>query len=161
MNQPSAIAHATTGGRGIGLAAALVLLTTVSCSGLPGRGGETVLKGDMKIISKGEEVVLGQHLAAGKYTLFDFYADWCPPCWEVDPDLEWLAVETTNVAVRKINIIDWSTPVVRQHDVQDLPHFLLFDSAGALIASGDEALDRAKEVAETAPVAARSAGESS
>jgi thiol-disulfide isomerase/thioredoxin len=141
--------------------AAFILAAAVSCGGYPGGGKATALVGDMTIISKGEEVDLATHLAAGKYTLFDFYADWCPPCWEIDSELAYLAGETTNVAVRKINIIDWTTPVVRQHGVKELPHLLLFDSGGTLIATDDEALDRAKTVAVTGPDPALAASGSS
>lgn len=141
-------------------AAAVCLLLAGACGGYPGGGRPEVLAGDMEIISRGEEVDLTAHLASGKYTLFDFYADWCPPCWAIEHDLVRLASESTNVAVRKINIIDWTTPVVRQHGVEELPHLLLYDSSGTFIASDDEALERARSVAlaRPAPESPKAAG---
>lgn len=131
--------------------AILALGAAICCTGLPGQGKSDHLQGDIREISRGEEVELKHHLAAGKFTLFEFHADWCPPCWEVNPELERLASDSDQIAVRKINIIDWTTPVVQQHRVTELPFFLLFDTDGELLASGDEALFRARELARTAP----------
>lgn len=136
---------------GGGTAAAAILALAAACGGLPGRGAGQAPAGDVRLISRGEAVDLREHLAAGKFTLFDFYADWCPPCWEVEPELERLARESDRVAVRKINIVDWTTPVVRQHGVQELPHLLLYDPEGTLLAAGDDALHRAREIAGPGP----------
>lgn len=125
-----------------------LLAVAVGCGNLPGRGIAAAPKGDIRTISTGQEVTLEDHLTAGKITLFDFYADWCPPCWEVEPDLERLADKTSNVAVRKINIVDWTTPVVAQHGVSSLPWFLLLNADGQVLATGDTALERAFELAE-------------
>ncbi len=69
----------------------------------------------------------------------------------MNPELERLANDSDQIAVRKINIIDWTTPVVQQHRVTELPFFLLFDTHGELLASGDDALFRFREIARTAP----------
>jgi thiol-disulfide isomerase/thioredoxin len=99
--------------------------------------GET---GDIRVISKGEPVNLRDHLVRGKYTVFDYYADWCPPCRQLSPALEELARRRSDVAVRKIDIVDWSHPVARQHGVQDLPYLRIYDPRGTLLAEGDPAL---------------------
>ena len=138
--------QAILGAVGIALFAALFAFS-VGCGNLPGRGLGAASHGDIRLISTGEEVALEDHLTPGKITLFDFYADWCPPCWEVEPDLERLAADTTNVAVRKINIVDWTTPVVAQHGVTSLPWFVLLDADGQVLAAGDSALQRAFELA--------------
>jgi len=96
--------------------------------------------GDVLHISKGDEVDLVAHAVAGKYTIYDFYADWCPPCRVIDVQLREIASRHDNVAVRKIDIIDWTTPVVRQHGVMSLPHLVLYGPDGQELASGDEAL---------------------
>lgn len=145
--------------------AILTFGAAICCTGLPGQGESSHLDGDIREISRGEEVELEDHKAAGKFTLFDFYADWCPPCWEINPELDRLASDSDRIAVRKINIIDWTTPVVKQHRVTELPFFLLFDPDGELLASGDEALFRFREIAgtdptsETPPAAATFIGE--
>ena len=73
--------------------------------------------GDVAVVSRGEPVDLETHAVAGKYTLYDFYADWCPPCRVLDVQLRDLASRHDNVAVRKIDIIDWTTPVVDRKSV--------------------------------------------
>jgi thioredoxin 1 len=93
--------------------------------------------GDVRIVSKGEPVDLEALAVKGKYTIYDFYADWCPPCRAMDVELRRLASRHDNVAVRKIDIVDWTTPVVAQHGVEDLPHLVLFGPDGARMAEGD------------------------
>jgi hypothetical protein len=41
------------------------------------------------------------------------------------------------VAVRKIDIVDWTTPVVTQHDVEGLPHLVLYGPDGEKMAEGE------------------------
>jgi thiol-disulfide isomerase/thioredoxin len=103
-------------------------------------GGESApeVRGDIAQVSDGEAVDLQAHLAAGKYTIFDFYADWCPPCRELTPRLNALAAKDPRVAIRKIDVVDWTSPVVAQHHIEGLPHMILFDPSGARIAEGAE-----------------------
>jgi len=94
---------------------------------------------DLKVITHGQEVEIGAHLAAGKYTVVDFYAAWCPPCRIVGPALERLAVvESDRLAVRKIDIVDWTMPVVEQYGIESLPHLMLYGPDGRRVANGDE-----------------------
>jgi thiol-disulfide isomerase/thioredoxin len=97
--------------------------------------------GDIRIISKGEPLNLRDHLVPGKYTLFDYYADWCPPCRELTPRLEELARRHPQIALRKIDIVDWSHPVAGQQGVHDLPYLRLFGPDGRLIQEGDATLE--------------------
>jgi thioredoxin-like negative regulator of GroEL len=114
---------------------------------------------DILVITHGEEVDLARYLAAGKYTLFDFYAVWCPPCRALSPALERLAARRPEtLAIRKVDIVDWTMPVAAQHRVESLPYLVLFDERGMRIADGEavfEALTRifgpeAREVDEAA-----------
>jgi thiol-disulfide isomerase/thioredoxin len=102
------------------------------------RPSEDSLSGDVVVVSKGEKVDLAANAVKGKYTLYDFYADWCPPCRALDPQLRQLASRHDNVAIRKIDIIDWTTPVVAQHGVEALPFMVLFGPDGKQLASGDD-----------------------
>jgi thiol-disulfide isomerase/thioredoxin len=97
-------------------------------------------RGDIQVISKGRPLNLRTHLAAGKYTLFDYYADWCPPCRELSPRLEELARQHDNLALRKIDIVSWSHPVAQQQGVTDLPFLRLYGPDGTLVAEGDAAI---------------------
>jgi len=110
---------------------------------------------DVQIVSKaGEDVPkLDAILATGKATVVDFYADWCGPCHEVDEHLAKLLAARRDVAVRKINIVDWNTPVAKHHlgGATEIPYALVFDRQGkqvAVVAGFDLAkLDAAIETA--------------
>lgn len=95
-------------------------------------------KADLAIITHGEKVDLEAHLAKGKYTVVDFYASWCPPCRVVGPALERLAAaEPDRLALRKVDVVDWTMPVVEQYGIESLPHLMLYDPDGKRIADGD------------------------
>jgi thioredoxin-like negative regulator of GroEL len=97
------------------------------------------MKGDVKIIAHGEKVDVATQLAAGKHTVIDFYAAWCPPCRVMGPALEKLAAdEPDRFAVRKVDVVDWTMPVVNQYGIESLPHLMLFDPGGKKIAEGDD-----------------------
>ena len=97
------------------------------------------VRADVKVIAHGEEVELEAHLPAGKYTVVDFYAVWCPPCRILSPALERLAERhPEKLAIRKVDIVDWTQPVAEQHGIESLPHLILFDRDGSLIAKGDD-----------------------
>ncbi|HEU4401877.1 MAG TPA: thioredoxin family protein [Candidatus Polarisedimenticolia bacterium] len=101
---------------------------------------------DVKVITHGEEVDLAAHRAPGKYTVFDFYAVWCPPCRVLGPALERLAARRPErLAIRKVDIVDWTMPVAAQYHVESLPYLVLFDDQGRRLAEGEAvfaALDR-------------------
>lgn len=93
----------------------------------------THLKGsDTVVISRGEEVTLSEHVVKGKVTVMEFYADWCGPCRRVAIILNALMSDRNDIAVRKIDIVEWDTPVVQQHmrSVSELPYTIIFDKAG-------------------------------
>ncbi len=111
--------------------AGVLLPTLWGCSAPP--------QADVQVIAHGEEVDLAPHLASGRYTVFDFYAVWCPPCRVLSPALERLAANHPDtLAIRKVDIVDWTQPVAEQYGVVSLPHLLLYDREGALMASGEE-----------------------
>lgn len=116
---------------------------------------------DVQVIAHGETVDLASHLARGKYTVFDFYAVWCPPCRVLGPALERLAErQPGRLAIRKVDIVDWTMPVAEQHRIESLPHLVLFDGDGNKVAEGDDVfptLDRvfgesAREITELAGI---------
>jgi len=115
-------------------------------------------KADMKIITHGQKVDLAANLAPGKYTVVDFYASWCPPCRLLGPALERLAAaENSRLALRKVDIVDWTMPVVDQYQIEALPHLKLFGPDGKQVADGDAVFqslltifgESAREVGET------------
>jgi len=93
---------------------------------------------DVKLISQGREVTLEDHLVPGKLVVFDFFAEWCAPCRYVTPLLERLAEQHPDrLALRTIDVIDWSSPVARQHGLSAIPHLVLFGPDGTRLAEGD------------------------
>lgn len=93
---------------------------------------------DVATVSRGAEVRLEDHLVPGKLVLVDFYADWCGPCRVLTPRLERLAAEhPEELALRKVDIVEWSSPVARQHRIRAVPHLRLYDGDGIMLADGD------------------------
>lgn len=84
-------------------------------------------------ITHGAEVDIAKHLAAGKVTIVDFYADWCGPCRLVSPPLEQLAQTDSDIALRKIDIVEWTSPVAKQYRVFALPQVNVYDRKGELV----------------------------
>ena len=107
--------------------------------------------GDVVTLAKGgSEVDLVANLVPGKYTIYDFYADWCPPCRALDVELRGMASRRADLAIRRIDIVDWTTPVVKQHGFESLPFIVLFGPDGQEISRGDRALfDVMERFAET------------
>jgi thiol-disulfide isomerase/thioredoxin len=69
---------------------------------------------------------------AGKYTVFDVYADWCGPCREVDKHLRGVVAARADVAVRRLNVVDFDSPLARELGarVDTLPYLAVFSPAG-------------------------------
>jgi thiol-disulfide isomerase/thioredoxin len=86
----------------------------------------------VEIAEAGEVVELEPHLVAGKVTVFDFYAIWCEPCREVDEHMLELLAANPDVALRKINIVDWDSEVAKQHlrNAASLPYLLVYGPDG-------------------------------
>ena len=104
-------------------------------------------KADVEVIARGEEVDLAIHVAPGKYTVFDFYAAWCPPCRTLSPALERLALaKKDQLAIRKVDIVDWTMPVTKQHGIESLPYLVLFDPQGQRSANGEKVFEVLLEV---------------
>jgi thiol-disulfide isomerase/thioredoxin len=95
--------------------------------GLAGRGQP------VEIISHGTQVDINQHLALGYVTVVDFYADWCPACKWLSPRLEQMAASDPQIALRKIDIVNWKTAVARQFTIDSLPQVNIYNRAGQLI----------------------------
>jgi thiol-disulfide isomerase/thioredoxin len=96
-------------------------------TGVAGRGQP------VEVISHGAQVNINQHLALGNVTVVDFYADWCGPCRQLSPSLEQMARSDPEIALRKIDIVNWKTPVVRQFNVYSIPQVNVYNRAGTLV----------------------------
>jgi thiol-disulfide isomerase/thioredoxin len=90
---------------------------------------------EIEVLSHVQVVDVTKHLALGKVTIFQFYADWCGPCREVSPLLEQLAKNDPVIALRKIDIVNWQSAVAKQFDLHTIPHVNVYDRSGKLVGS--------------------------
>ena len=86
-----------------------------------------------EVISHGTQVDINQHLALGNVTVLEFYADWCGPCRMLSPSLEQMVQTDPEVALRKIDIVRWGTPVSQQFGVHSVPQVNVYNRAGGLV----------------------------
>lgn len=86
-----------------------------------------------QVISHGAQVDINQCLALGNVTVVEFYADWCGPCRMLSPSLEQMAQTDPEVALRKIDIVRWGTPVTQQFNVNSIPQVNVYNRAGGLV----------------------------
>ena len=94
----------------------------------------------IRILSNGgERVDLPSLLPDSKVTIVDFFAPWCGPCQRISPALEKLANDHPNVALVKIDIVNWGTPVAEQFGLKSIPNIRVFDRKKDQI--GDAASD--------------------
>jgi thiol-disulfide isomerase/thioredoxin len=87
----------------------------------------------VEVISHGATVDITQHLAPGNVTVVDFYADWCGPCRQLSPSLEQMARTDPEIALRKIDIVNWKTPVVKQYNIHSIPQVNVYNRGGRLV----------------------------
>ena len=92
---------------------------------------------DVAVLSKEGEAVgpLGKRRVAAKYTVFDVYADWCGPCKTVDERLREIVARRADVAVRKLNIVEFDSPLGKElgSRVDALPYVIVFTPSGKRI----------------------------
>jgi thiol-disulfide isomerase/thioredoxin len=89
---------------------------------------------DVVVLSKDGSAVgpLEKLRVPGKYTVFDLYADWCGPCRQVDARLREIVAARKDVAVRKLNVVDFDSPLSRQMGpvLEALPFVVVYSPTG-------------------------------
>ena len=106
---------------------------------------------DIKTIKGGDKINFKDHFTEGKITIFDFYADWCGPCRVFSPKAERLLLLYDNLALRKVDIVDWKSALAKQltkdYKMPALPFTLIFDDKGKFLGKveGND-IEKVKEI---------------
>ena len=87
----------------------------------------------VEVITHGAQVDIAKHLALGNVTVVDFYADWCGPCKQLSPSLEQMASTDPDIALRKIDIVNWNTAVAKQFNIHSIPQVNVYNRGGLLV----------------------------
>lgn len=92
---------------------------------------------DIKTLTGGGKINFYNNISKGKITIFDFYADWCGPCKLYSPKVERLLLENKNLALRKVDVVNWQSALARQltknYRIPASPFTLIFDDKGKLL----------------------------
>ena len=92
----------------------------------------------VELVRDGSDVpALEPHRVPNKITVFDFHAAWCPPCRTLDEHLYPILANRSDIAVRKINVGSWDTPVAERwlQEVVELPYLIIYDKQGKRVAT--------------------------
>jgi thiol-disulfide isomerase/thioredoxin len=99
----------------------------------------------------GESLDINSLATKGKTTLIDVYSPFCPPCVRLAPLLEQLAAKRPDLAIKKVSInrpgvqgIDWASPLAKQYQIRSVPHFMVFNPKGKLVAQGRDGFEQVK-----------------
>lgn len=94
-------------------------------------------RADVRLISVGKAVKLRRHLARGKYTIVDYYSEACGPCKILGPRLERLALASESIALRQVDIVDWTSAAakqaIREFRIPGLPYVRVYDPRGKFV----------------------------
>lgn len=92
---------------------------------------------DILTVTHGDAIDVREHLAENKFTLVDYYADWCAPCRVLEPMLERLLLKYDNVALRRVDIVSWYSDMAKQASrefhLEGLPYVQVYDPDGKLL----------------------------
>jgi len=128
--------------RGVGAGASAPMSGKSAKKPASGRGSPQAVKAYKQ---GGKKIDIKSVLIPGKVTVVDFYADWCGPCRAIAPHLEALAKEDAEVFLRKIDIVNWGTEVVKQYSIRSVPNIRVYDRNGNVVGSPTSDLNKIKD----------------
>ena len=106
---------------------------------------------DIQTVSHGEAIRIKDHLAPGKTTIFDYYAEWCGPCHLLSPRLERLVLNDENIALRTVDISDWESEAgkqaTRKFKIPGLPYVRVYGPRGKFLGAVEgNQIEKVKEL---------------
>lgn len=121
--------------------AVVAAIASAGLTAVPGAGkGEHVTTGgyppgaDVELLSPDGRAVgpLERLRVAGKHTVFDVYAEWCGPCRLVEARLREIVAQRSDVAVRRLNVVDFESRLAAElgPEFQALPYLVVFSPSG-------------------------------
>lgn len=92
---------------------------------------------EFEVLTKGTVIELEPHVKKQGFTIFDFYADWCPPCTKLNRSLKDMKrVYGDQMHVFKLDVVDWESEIAKHHNIRELPHLIVYNADGTLFAQG-------------------------
>ncbi len=118
------------------MAAALLALTLAAC------GKEQAAKPaaeavEFEVLAHGTEVDLAAYVKTGRVTVFDFYADWCAPCKQVERSLKDMKrLYGDRLQVYQLDLVNWDSALAKAHQIRDLPYLIVYGEDGTRLKAG-------------------------
>lgn len=109
--------------------------------------GQSQEPGPIRDINRpGELVNVEDHLVPGKTNIICYWATWCPWSQKAQPKLAKLCAENPEFVCLRVDIATFDSPVAGQHGITKVPSYAIYGTDGKLVASGEEARARVKEL---------------
>jgi thioredoxin 1 len=94
---------------------------------------------DIETSTHGDAIDITKHLATDKFTIVDYYADWCGPCRILEPKIERLLTRYKDIALRRVDIVSWTSDMAKQatkqFQLQAIPYVQVYGPDGTLLGS--------------------------
>lgn len=90
------------------------------------------------VTNRGDDVAdLGTLAVADKVTVVEFYAPWCGQCRVLGKHLSERVTTEDEIAVRRINVVDWETPIAKHYlkGISGLPYVVVLGKDGKKVAA--------------------------
>jgi thiol-disulfide isomerase/thioredoxin len=107
---------------------ALALLGSPGCRSGPDLDGEPLAADELiEVISHGESIDIDDYLEEGRVTVVEYGATWCPACRSLEPQLAALIKRKGTVALKRVDIRAWDSPVANDYGIHSIPRLELYD----------------------------------
>lgn len=118
------------------LTLSISMLILVSCASET-RVAEASGPIELPVIATGNFVALEPYVEEGKITVFDFYADWCPPCIKLDETLvDMKRTYGDRLVIYKLDLVDWDSNLAEAFGIKDLPYMIVYGTDKQVLHDG-------------------------